>query len=197
MTTRAFDEPIDLIELATIDAAGALDPESRAVLLVQLATATDDQRRAIAEVYEAAAAAITETLTAEAGAEPFAAPSSAAKARLMERLDTRGRFFSIRSNEGEWQTMMKGIEAKLLNLDAERQIATMLVRFAAGVVYPPHHHSGPEECYVISGDLIVQGQHLHAGDFHHAEAGSDHEPMTSVHGGLALLVVAAADYLHT
>lgn len=196
MTTRAFGQPGDLIELAAIDAAGALDPESRAELLLQLATATEEQRREIAEVYEAAAAAITETLTTAAGAEPIAAPSSAVKTRLMDRLDTRARFFSIRSNEGEWQTMMAGVEAKLLSLDSERQIATMLVRFAAGVVYPPHHHSGAEECYVISGDLVVQGQHLHAGDFHHAEAGSVHQPMTSVNGGVALLVVAAADYLH-
>jgi anti-sigma factor ChrR (cupin superfamily) len=195
MTTRAFEQADDLIELAAIDAAGALGPESRAALLVQLATATDEQRRAIAEVYEAAAAAVTQTLTTAAGAEPIAMPSSAAKAQLMARLSTGGRFFSIRSNEGRWQPMMAGVEAKLLNLDNERQIATMLVRFAAGVVYPPHHHSGAEECYVISGDLIVQGQHLHAGDFHHADAGSDHEPMTSVNGGVALLVVAAADYL--
>jgi anti-sigma factor ChrR (cupin superfamily) len=192
MNTGAFEQVGDLIELATIDAAGALDPESRAALLVRLATATDEQRRAIAEVYEVAAAAVTETL---ATADALVAPSSAAKARLMERLDTRGRFFSIRSNEGEWQTMMAGVEAKLLNLDMERQTATILVRFAAGVVYPPHHHSGAEECYVISGDLIVQGQHLHAGDFHHADAGSDHEPLTSVNGGVALLVVAADDYL--
>jgi quercetin dioxygenase-like cupin family protein len=193
MNSSESDETADLIELAAIDAAGALDRESRAALLVGLATASDEERRAIAEIYEAAAAAAIATIT-PADAQATLAPSRATKTRLMERLDTRGRFFSIRSTEGEWQTMMAGVESKLLSLDRERQIATILVRFAAGVVYPSHHHSGAEECYVISGDLIVQGQHLHAGDFHHAGPGSDHEPLTSVTGGEALLVIAVADY---
>jgi hypothetical protein len=47
---------------------------------------------------------------------------------------------------------------------------------------------------VISGDVIIQGQHLRAGDFHHADAGSEHDPLTSIHGAEVLLVVAAADY---
>ena len=71
----------------------------------------------------------------------------------------------------------------------ERQIATPMARIGPGVIFPGHHHSGPEECYVISGDVIIQGRHLHAGDFHHADGGSEHDPITSMYGGEVLLVV--------
>jgi hypothetical protein len=40
----------------------------------------------------------------------------------------------------------------------------------------------------------VPSQHLRAGDFHHADAGSEHDPLTSMNGAEVLLVVAAADY---
>ena len=68
------------------------------------------------------------------------------------------------------------------------------LRVDPGARYPPHHHSGGEDCYVISGEIIVAGQRLHAGDFHRAEPDSDHGVLASDTGAEVLLVVSAADY---
>jgi quercetin dioxygenase-like cupin family protein len=72
---------------------------------------------------------------------------------------------------------------------------TLLIKGEPGARYPAHRHSGPEECYVISGSLHVEGQLLRAGDFHHAEAGSDHGELWTDEGAVVLLVAAASDYL--
>jgi hypothetical protein len=56
-------------------------------------------------------------------------------------------------------------------------------------------HTGPEECYVIRGSLVVEGQLLRAGDFHHAEGASDHDALHTDEGVEVLLVAAASDYL--
>jgi hypothetical protein len=66
---------------------------------------------------------------------------------------------------------------------------------APGVRFPPHHHTGDEECYVISGSLIACGRRLVAGDFHHAEGGSDHGELFTEEGCRVLLVVPPEDYL--
>ena len=48
-----------------------------------------------------------------------------------------------------------------------------LLDVAPGTRFPAHHHGGDEECYVISGSLVACGRRIGAGDFHHADAGSD------------------------
>ena len=48
---------------------------------------------------------------------------------------------------------------------------------------------------MIRGSLIVEGQVLRAGDFHHAEGGSDHGELRTDEGVEVLLVAAASDYL--
>jgi len=180
-----------LVDLAALDAAGALDEISRRPYVARLDEASDDERRAVADVYETASTVLISSLALQAG---MARPSASVKQRLMERLGTARGFFSIRADEGGWRALMPGVDAKLLHLDQERKTATLLARIGPGIVYPGHHHSGSEECYVISGDVIIQGQHLYAGDFHHADAGSEHDPLTSIHGAEVLLVVAAADF---
>lgn len=72
---------------------------------------------------------------------------------------------------------------------------TLLIKGEPGARYPAHRHSGPEECYVISGSLYVEGQLLRAGDFHHAEGGSEHGELWTDEGAVVLLVAAASDYL--
>ena len=57
-----------------------------------------------------------------------------------------------------------------------------------------HHHSGPEECFVISGSVNVEGRLLRAGDFHHAEGDSDHAELWTDEGVEVLLVASASDY---
>ena len=84
---------------------------------------------------------------------------------------------------------------KILAIDRTRDRVTMLLKGEPGARYPAHRHSGPEECYVISGSVTVEGQVLRAGDFHHAESESDHAESWTDEGVEVLLVAAASDYL--
>ena len=70
----------------------------------------------------------------------------------------------------------------------------MLVRVAPGTVYPPHEHTGAEECYVIEGDLRVEGRVLRAGDYQYAPAGSSHAEQTTEGGCLLLIGASLADF---
>jgi anti-sigma factor ChrR (cupin superfamily) len=71
----------------------------------------------------------------------------------------------------------------------------MLLRGDPGARYPAHHHSAPEECFVIRGSVTIGGRLLRAGDFHHADGGSDHGDITTTEGAEVLLVGAIDDYL--
>jgi anti-sigma factor ChrR (cupin superfamily) len=72
---------------------------------------------------------------------------------------------------------------------------TMLLKGEPGVSYPAHRHTGPEECYVIKGSVVIEGQLLRAGDFHHADGKSQHHALHTDEGVEVLLVAAASDYL--
>jgi len=67
----------------------------------------------------------------------------------------------------------------------------MLVRMAPGTSYPRHVHAGPEECFVLEGDLAVgDGLRLVAGDYQRMESGSRH-PDQSTEGGCLLLLISS------
>jgi anti-sigma factor ChrR (cupin superfamily) len=55
--------------------------------------------------------------------------------------------------EGEWQEVGAGVQLKHLYAEAGGERITMLVRMAAGASYGAHLHAGPEQCYVLEGDL--------------------------------------------
>lgn len=98
--------------------------------------------------------------------------------------------------ETEWQPHpVPGIRMKLLSFNKARGYVTVVLDVAAGVSFPPHHHSGAEECYVISGSLTSCGRTIGAGDFLHAEGDTDHGELYSETGCRVLLVVPPEDYL--
>jgi quercetin dioxygenase-like cupin family protein len=88
----------------------------------------------------------------------------------------------------------KGIQVKPLTTDKERGYSMVLMRMESGAVYPPHHHDGAEQCFVLSGTVNVHGKELRAGDFHSAATGSDHGAITTTTGNTLLLVIAEDDY---
>ena len=176
----------DLDELISLDASGALGVEEQRALKARLAAAPAEVRAAAAMAYELAA----EVAAATAGPRE---PGVGFRERLMHVVRKPGTH-TRRAGEGAWLTPMRGIEMKVLSLDRGRDSATLLMKVAPGTTYPAHHHQGPEECYVISGEVTIHGQVLKAGDFHHAEPGSDHEEMISIPGCEVLLVVTASDY---
>ncbi len=129
-------------------------------------------------------------------------PSAEVKEKLFERIkdkrisQAKAGFEFILSDSDDWvpHPEVDGVKVKRLAVNPEKGYLMMLMKAAAGTVYPSHHHSGSEECYVLEGDLYAQGKILGPGDFHHAEGGSDHEPLHSKNGCTLLLVVDPKDY---
>jgi anti-sigma factor ChrR (cupin superfamily) len=99
----------------------------------------------------------------------------------------------VRAGSGEWvETGVPGVRCKVLAIDEEQRVATMLVRRTPGASYPSHHHAGVEQCYVLEGDLSLGDVTLHAGDYQRAVEDSDHAVQSTADGCL-LLVSASQD----
>jgi anti-sigma factor ChrR (cupin superfamily) len=104
--------------------------------------------------------------------------------------------FSFTYADDDWHPHpVPGIMMKLLALNRERGYATLLLDVAPGVVFPGHHHSGPEECYVVSGMVKACGRTMGPGDFHHADSETDHGELYTETGCRVIMVVAPEDYL--
>lgn len=109
---------------------------------------------------------------------------------------TREEFVFVPGNDEGWFDLpVPGARGKVLSRNSAAGYVVLHVRLAPGGRYPEHDHSGAEECFVLSGDLQTEGRVLRAGDFLHAEPGSHHEPLFTVGGVEALLIVSAKDYL--
>jgi len=126
-------------------------------------------------------------------------PSPDVKRRLMARIATDALppgFSVTRGSEDGWLPHpVAGIRMKILAVAADRRYATLLRDVAPGARFPPHHHGGPEECYVLSGSLFSHGRRIHAGDFLHADGDTDHGELYTDEGCRVLLVVPPDDYL--
>lgn len=102
----------------------------------------------------------------------------------------------VRAGEGVWESVMAGVAVKRLSFDADRQIATMLIRMLPGTCYPSHRHAKAEECLVLEGvlhvgdDLVMQ-----AGDFQRAERTSIHPEQWTSEGCLLLITSSLEDEL--
>src|SRR5262249_40556016 len=104
-----------------------------------------------------------------------------------------GLTFMLGAGSKGWKELpIKGAYIKLLSLERERGYAVLLGKLDPGVRYPAHVNVGPEDFYVLSGDLRIGDTELRAGDFHHAEGGSQHAENTSI-GGCTLIAVLTTD----
>ncbi len=96
----------------------------------------------------------------------------------------------------DWEpTAVPGVEVRRLFVDRAADRATMLIRMAPGTSYPAHRHGGPEECYVLEGDLSVGDLKMKAGDYQRALGDSIHVVQSTVGGCLLLLVSSLNDEL--
>jgi anti-sigma factor ChrR (cupin superfamily) len=100
--------------------------------------------------------------------------------------------FAIRSENLKWQPhRIEGVECALLFLDSVNRMRSMIVKAAAGVVYPLHQHQGIEEIYMLEGELEIDGQVYLAGDYIRSYPNSIHAPSTS--NGCMFLIRACID----
>lgn len=96
-------------------------------------------------------------------------------------------FVSIRAYEGQWVSMGEGLTAKFLHEDKAQSRTTMLVKMEAGSIFPAHPHGGVEELFVLEGDCLIGSELLRAGDYHRAQAGSEHGSASTENGCMMLI----------
>jgi anti-sigma factor ChrR (cupin superfamily) len=136
---------------------------------------------------------------AEAAATGAPAPRPELRDRILARVkapETPAGFAFRFESEPDWLPHpVPGIRMKVLSLNRVSGYATLLLDVAPGARFPPHYHSGAEECYVVSGSLYTCNRCLHAGDFVHADANTDHDELWTDEGCRVLLVVPPEDYM--
>jgi anti-sigma factor ChrR (cupin superfamily) len=111
-------------------------------------------------------------------------------------LSLLGLSFARAAGASGWKALpIPGASIKLLSLERERGYAVLLGKLEAGARYPAHLNAGPEDFYVLTGDLVIGSRKLVAGDFHHADAGSWHEENYSIQGCTLVAVLTTSDPL--
>lgn len=84
---------------------------------------------------------------------------------------------------------IEGIRVRILAVNQPQGYRVMVVEVDPGASFPPHHHgTGPEDLFMLSGDLVTEGRTLRPGDHFHAEPGTDHQRLTSPSGCRAIVV---------
>lgn len=98
----------------------------------------------------------------------------------------------VRSNDVKWKSYgVPGISFGKLYIDKKKREITCLMRLEPGVTFPLHRHAGSEEVLVLEGELIVEGEICHPGDYIRSVPGSTHSSLTQV--GCLLLMKTSTD----
>jgi anti-sigma factor ChrR (cupin superfamily) len=124
------------------------------------------------------------------------------KDKVLRRIDHAEAPFPVGLNfiqaahQTGWKPLpIPGAFIQLLSIDRERGYAVLLGKLAPGARYPAHVNAGPEDFYILTGDLVIGDRKLVAGDFHHADRGSHHEENYSIAGCTLLAVLTTDDPL--
>jgi anti-sigma factor ChrR (cupin superfamily) len=187
-------------ELAPLYALDLLDPEERSWVEAQIVDCPD-----LAEELAGYQAAVA---TIPYGATP--APMAAdLKDRLFESLgldlepptDTptppslEPEMTAIRAADLDWRPhRIPGVDCAVLYIDRVARMRTLMVKAAAGVVYPIHQHGGVEEIFMLEGELEIAGQIYGAGDYIRSRPNSIHAPSTDT--GCKFIIRASMDDLY-
>ena len=117
---------------------------------------------------------------------PSSHPPAGLKQRMLER--ARPHRFALRTLARRiWHASdVEGVEITQLCSDVTSGRHTILIRMQAGASIPTHRHPGPEECFIVEGDLRDGDFGLAAGDYVCHQAGTEH--CISTRGGCLLLV---------
>jgi ChrR Cupin-like domain len=88
-------------------------------------------------------------------------------------------FLTVRSQDIQWQPhSVAGVEIAIFYTNLIKREIVGLFRAEAGMLYPIHRHSGIEEIYMLSGDLVIEDEVYGPGDYIHSQPESVHGPHT-------------------
>jgi quercetin dioxygenase-like cupin family protein len=178
----------ELLDLAEIYALGALDGDDLAEYQAHLETGCGE--------CQVRASEASQMLAALPGGYQALTASAAVKTRIFEQIDRDKPGLSfVFADHGQWMAVAPGVRAKVLNLDADRQRVTALVRMDPGSRFDNHRHTRTEELVVIEGSCYCGGKLLRKGDYHRAEAGSIHLDTFTDDGSLMLIITSVQNEL--
>jgi anti-sigma factor ChrR (cupin superfamily) len=192
----------DPAELAALYAAGAMELDERAAFEVHLAEGCEMCRAELARlggvVAGLAAAALSvppDPRSWEALLARVAGTSASSPLRPhLQLVAAKSEAVLKRADDAVWEdTEVPGVRIRTLFVDAQSNHFTALVRMAPGSSYPGHIHGGPEECFVLEGDLDVGEQVMRAGDYQRVPAGSRHAVQSTKQGCLLLITSSLSD----
>lgn len=92
----------------------------------------------------------------------------------------------VRAGAHDWLPYAAGIE--VLPIAHGGRDSLVALRLTTGASLDDHKHDGVEELFVLSGSCVVERRPLRAGDYHRANAGSEHAQTESGDEGCLLLV---------
>ncbi|NJK62265.1 MAG: cupin domain-containing protein [Synechococcaceae cyanobacterium SM2_3_1] len=135
---------------------------------------------------------ITETLACLSYLATPVTPAPDLKARLQRRLEAEANpptKVLQRASDRQWQSHpVAGVKVAQLHVDTEKREMVALMQGDPEAYYPVHRHVGPEEIYMLEGDLIIYDTVLTAGDYIRSVPDSQHPHRTL--GGCICLVHA-------
>jgi anti-sigma factor ChrR (cupin superfamily) len=191
-------------EQAALGALGLLSPKDEEQLAAELR-----QNPELREFYKG----LQQTMDKVALAVPRRTLPPGLKAKVLQKIQARqaatsaitqptaippGLHFVGSDESSGWKQLpIRGAWIKLLSFEPQRGYAVLLGKLEPGVRYPAHTNAGPEDFYILTGDLHVGERALGPGDFHHADAGSLHGENYSVAGCTLLAVLTTDDPLVT
>jgi anti-sigma factor ChrR (cupin superfamily) len=189
-------------DLASLYALGALSPSDQEAFEAE--SSANPELQALTRSLQSAMAVV-------AAATPAVAMPPGLKDKVFRRVEEMeaaktagqtspasriGLSFAFASGESGWKPLpIPGASIKLLSLERDRGYAILLGKLEAGARYPAHVNAGPEDFYILTGDLVIGDRKLVAGDFHHADAGSQHAENHSVEGCTLIAVLTTSDPL--
>ncbi|MBS0639569.1 MAG: cupin domain-containing protein [Acetobacteraceae bacterium] len=159
MSSETTDETAGLYFL------GMLDVEERTLVEQRLATdaalrqALDDWSRRLSPLLEVV---------------PPATPPAAVWTAIRARIGAPGTKSSRRHDQGSWVRIAPGAELRFLHVDPVGGGRSAFLRMDAGSAVPAHDHEELEECFVIDGTVVIDGEHYEPGDHVIAGAGTQH-----------------------
>jgi len=93
-----------------------------------------------------------------------------------------------------WEdTRFPGVRQKVLVVDRDSGVATVLIHMAPGARLPDHEHVLLEQTYVLEGSLVCGEGECKAGDFVWRPAGSRHSAWGGPQGGTMLAIFQIAN----
>lgn len=198
---------LDRVEQAKLKALVEADPEAAAELpawrdaVAAFAMAATSRRRAPAYLRERILTRIRQTpqvrpatSSPSVPAAPQSAPDSASGPKVPPSPEIgEGRALLTFGYDAtaKWRAVpgVPGVRVRMLAVNQPQGYRISVVELAPGASFPSHHHgSGPEDLFLLSGDLVTEGRTLGPGDHFHAEPGTDHQRLTSPSGCRAMIV---------